>query len=136
MGLNREERRKLKRRLRNRGISPELATELLARRIQEMNSLPLQEGDVVRLNYDAIVNAPAYAQRSEAYRTFVEENRDRDFTVMYDEKHTSGRVVLLAEDPTEPKWLWWSGDLIRSAETSVLDSSQETDGGEQNGSDG
>lgn len=136
MGLNREERRKLKRRLRNKGISPELATELLMRRIQEINSPPLTEGERVTLNYDAIVKSPTYAQRPEAYRAFVEENRDREFTVAYDEKHTSGRMVVLAEDPTEPKWLWWSGDLTKTAKESVSDSSAENDGGDQNGSDG
>lgn len=132
MKFNREERRKMSRRLKKTGLSIDAATELLARRVQAAAAEPLSEGEQVRLNYDSIVNMPGYPKRTEAYRAFVEENRDRVFTVAYDDKHTSGRCVLLAEDPTEPKWLWWAGDLIKLEKESVSGSSATESIGLQN----
>lgn len=122
--LNRSDRRKMGRRLRKTGISPEMAIELFERRLAQFAAQPLQEGTKVRLNYDEIVNAPGYDKKVKPYKAFVEENRDKVFTVAYDDKHTSGRMVVLAEDPSLQQWLWWSGDLI------VVDESVEvTDAG-------
>lgn len=113
MEFNREQRRKLKKRLNKSGMSVDTAIELLERRLQALSSEALPEGAKVRLDYDAIVNQPSYHKRQQTYRDFVEENKNKEFTVEYDGKHTSGKLVCLAEDMSEQKWLWHSADLIR-----------------------
>lgn len=123
---NREQRRKLKRRLKKNGISVEDAIDLFTRRLQDMGADALPEGTKVRLNYDAITGQPNYAKRQEVYRNFVEENKDRVFTVAYDEKHQSGKLVLLAEDTSEQHWLWHCGDLIVVKTEEEIDSELET----------
>lgn len=121
MEFNREQRRKLKKRLNKSGLSIDTAIELLERRVQAMSTEALPEGAKVRLDYDAIVHQPSYSKRQPAYREFVEANKDNEFTVVYDDKHTSGKLVCLAEDTSEQKWLWHSADLIR------LDTAKEID---------
>lgn len=71
---------------------------------------PVKEGDKVRLNLDAIKSHPDYEQRLPEYRKFCEENVGKVFTAMFDEKLRKS-VVCLAEDTTNPKWLFWIGDL-------------------------
>lgn len=110
---NREQKRKLKKRLARSGLSVDDALDLLTRRVQAMNAEALPEGAKVRLNYDSIVDQPSYQKRQQAYRDFVEENRDKIFTVAYDDKHQSGKLVLLQEDTSEQQWLWHCADLIR-----------------------
>jgi len=110
--FNREQRRKLKKRLNKSGLSLDAAMELLERRLQAMASDALLEGTKVRLNYESIVNQPSYSKRQQSYRDFVEANKETEFTVQYDDKHTSGKLVCLAEDTSEQKWLWHVGDLI------------------------
>lgn len=123
---NREQRRKLKRRLQKNGISVEDAIDLFSRRLQDMGADALPEGAKVRLNYDAIVSQPSYAKRQQAYKDFVEENKDTIFTVVYDEKHQSGRLVLLAEDTSKQHWLWHYGDLIEVKTEEEIDSELES----------
>lgn len=86
--------------------------ELLERRLQAMSSEALPEGTKVMLNYDAITSQPGYAKRQPAYKEFVEANKDKELTVAYDDKHTSGKLVVLEEDTSAQKWLWHVGDLI------------------------
>ncbi len=113
MEFNREQRRKLKKRLNKSGLSVDTAIELLERRMQALASEALPVGAQVKLDYDAIVNQPNYTKRQQAYKDFVEANKEKEFTVEYDEKHTSGKLVCLAEDTSEQKWLWHAADLIR-----------------------
>ena len=44
-------------------------------------------------------------------------NKDTVFTVEYDEKYKNKpSLVCLKEDTTDPKWLFWVGDLIEVKE--------------------
>lgn len=72
------------------------------------------EGTKVKLNYDNITNDPNYPNKVQAYKDFVENNKDTVFTVEYDEKYTNKPLlVVLKEDTNEVKWLWHSKfDLI------------------------
>lgn len=69
----------------------------------------IEEGTKVKLNYDSIVNDPNYSRKVQAYKDFVENNKDKIFTVEYDERYTNNPLlVMLKEDETEVKWLWHS----------------------------
>lgn len=74
----------------------------------------LEEGTKVKLNYDNIVNDPNYQRKVQGYKDFVENNKDKIFTVEYDERYKNNPLlVMLKEDETEVKWLWHSKmDLI------------------------
>ena len=69
-------------------------------------------GDKVKLNYSKIISDKYYSRLVPSRKKFVEENKDTIFTVEYDPRHTNNpQVVCLAEDPTDPKWLWYTGHL-------------------------
>lgn len=72
-------------------------------------------GDKVQLNMDAITSHPGYNERGTSYRKFCEENAGRIFTVEYN-GDMNPSVVCLAEDTTNPKWLFWTGDLMAVTE--------------------
>lgn len=74
----------------------------------------IEEGVKVKLNYDGIVNDPNYPKKVQAYKDFVENNKDTIFTVEYDEKYKNNPLlVMLKEDTNEVKWLWHTKyDLI------------------------
>jgi hypothetical protein len=74
----------------------------------------IAEGTKVKLNYDSIVNEPTYERKVQGYKDFVENNKDKVFTVEYDEKYKNRPLlVMLKEDTNEVKWLWHSKfDLI------------------------
>ena len=74
----------------------------------------IEEGAKVKLNYDSIVSDPNYPKKVQAYKDFVENNKDTVFTVEYDEKYKNKPLlVMLKEDTNEIKWLWHSKyDLI------------------------
>lgn len=116
--MNREQRRKMEKRLKNGVLNIDTAIAMLERQINTANAPGLPEGTQVRLNVDQITKRPNYIKLQEAYRRFVESNADTEFTVAYDEKHTSGKLVLLrynrglADGETHPVWLFYSGDLI------------------------
>lgn len=69
-----------------------------------------QPGDKVMLNIDAITAAKGYDKKLPAYRAFCESNTGRVFTVEYVDGMRPS-VVCLAEDESNPKWLFWAGDL-------------------------
>ena len=74
---------------------------------------PLHDGDKVKIKVDEIVNRieETQAQYVQQYLDWIKENKDKVFTVEYDESHTNGIMVCLAEDTTPIKWLFWEGDL-------------------------
>ena len=82
----------------------------------------IPEGTKVMLNYESITTEPDYKAKVEGYRTFVENNKDKIFTVQYDEKYRNKPVLVsLAEDTNEIKWLWHcESDLI------VIDEDENT----------
>lgn len=88
--------------------------------LDEVYTLP--EGTKVMLNYTNITTEPDYKNKVEGYREFVENNKDKIFTVQYDEKYRNKPVLVsLAEDTNEIKWLWHcESDLI------VINEDEET----------
>jgi hypothetical protein len=83
--------------------------------IDAMNDskLIISEGTKVKLNTNQMKSHPDYKNLVPKYRDWVEDNQDKIFTVIYDEnKKNKPVLVCLKEDTTNPKWLFWTGDLI------------------------
>lgn len=100
--MNRETRRKLK-------ITKEQA-EIFDRLSQ---GRLIDTGSKVKLKYDQITSREDWATLNQKYKDFVEANKDKEFTVQIDEKlHNMFRLVSLEEDTTDPRLLFWVGDLI------------------------
>lgn len=78
----------------------------------------IEEGDRVQLDMDAITRHPGYKHMLPAYQKFCEENRDTIFTVEYDTALRHG-LVQFKEDTSEPKWLFYIGDLKKIQENST-----------------
>ena len=72
----------------------------------------LKEGQRVKLHYQRITSHPDWSKLTQKYRMWVATHKDDIFTVEYDEQHKDGVLVCLKEDTTEPKWLFYEGDLI------------------------
>ena len=83
----------------------------------------IEEGAKVKLNYDSIVSDPNYPKKVQAYKDFVENNKDTVFTVEYDEKYKNNPLlVMLKEDTNEVKWLWHTKyDLVVIEEENTED---------------
>ncbi len=78
---------------------------------------PIPEGTKVKLNYESIISDVNYNKNIDSnkqkYHEFIELNKDRIFSVEYDPKFQDNpTLVCLKEDETDPKWLFWIGDLI------------------------
>ena len=104
--MNRKQRRALARKLHVPYATVDAALKLM--KLDEMKSKILEDGQHVRLDVDKIT---ARDNLSERFRTFVTEHKRDIFTV---EQSTTDYkyIVTLAEDDTEPKWLWHADDLI------------------------
>lgn len=79
---------------------------------------PIPEGAKVKLNFSKISSQPNWNPNTddfnhENYTRWVRDNVNKIFTVEYDAKHkVNPTQVCLKEDKTDPKWLFWEGDLI------------------------
>ena len=72
----------------------------------------LLEGDKVKIVADRIKKHRAWSTYQQKYRDFVEAHDGVVMTVEYDKDHRDRpNLVSLAEDTTEPKWLFWDGDF-------------------------
>lgn len=107
--MNREQRRKLEKQLVAKGATREQAKMLIQIHTDKGS---LKEGDRVRLNMKSILEQPDYANMNPKYKQWVEDNKDKVFTVEYDEKHgENSTLVCLREDESDPRWLFWVGNL-------------------------
>lgn len=82
------------------------------------SDFPFREGDKVRLNMNVITGRKDCSKKSARYRQFCESNAGRTFTVEYNGTMRPS-VVCLKEDKTEPKWLFWVGDLKKAGDAGV-----------------
>ena len=73
----------------------------------------LAEGTKVKLDVDQILSTKQRRHLSQKYIDFVNTHKDDVFTVEYESRFgDEPSIVLLKEDDTDPKWLWWVGELI------------------------
>ena len=71
------------------------------------------EGDKVKLHVNKIRGRPDWETMQHEYKDFVENNADAVFTVEYDEEYQDKpNLVLLKEDISKQKWLFFDGDLL------------------------
>jgi hypothetical protein len=114
--MNREERRAMAKRLKKKGVknAAELVTAYeKANKIRENvgveSSSPPQsisEGDKVKLNVELIKSRKNYENMLDGYKDFVNDNADSIFTAHVERES----IISMVE---EPKWFFWSGDLIK-----------------------
>lgn len=70
----------------------------------------IDEGGKVRLNTELIKARKNYQRMAESYKKFVEQNDDTVFTAHVEREN----MISMVE---EPRWLFWSGDLIKVDDT-------------------
>ena len=112
--MNRAERRKQEKLFRKKGMNKAEAKL----RAALMKSESLKEGQKVKLNYELMVRHPRWKEQEEDFRQWVEDNRDKIFTVEYEptRKQTNAYDkmwnVNFVEDTHNPKWLLHTDTLI------------------------
>ena len=114
--MNREQRRSLAKRAQKNGMSKELAktfAEIASGTGEHTKPQTFEDGNKVRLNLEAITSRKNYERMSPLYKEFVESAGDTVYTVHVER----GNLISLVE---EPKWLFWSGDLINATDTGVV----------------
>lgn len=107
--MNRETRRKLAKQMK---ISMKQLNELLTPQIVSMNLEDLPDGEKVKIKADQILTKKEHL--SEKYIKFVEENRDKVFTVTrYDNGVglDKSQRYTLNEDTSPEKWIFHLNDL-------------------------
>lgn len=109
--INREQKRNQTKLLKAKGFDDNQIATYFALKETELKSKPLIEGQKVKLNLDNIKSHPDYERLSLKYKSWAESHKDNIFTVEYD-KHPKNNIVCLAEDESDPKWLFWTGDLM------------------------
>ena len=106
--MNRQQRRNFVKKAQKDGMSRGLAkayVDIANGTGNNTNAKELSEGDKVKLDISAITARKNYKHMSDMYKEFVESNQDKEFTAHIENKN----LISFLE---EPRWLFWSGDLI------------------------
>lgn len=108
--MNREQKRAFVKRAQKKGVDKNAAkayAEIISGGAGTPN-LPqeITEGEKIKLDIEKIKARRNYERMSAMYKEFVDANPDTVFTAHVEKPN----LVSLAE---EPKWLFWSGDLIK-----------------------
>ena len=115
--LNRAQRRSLAKKAQRDGMSKELAktyAEIASGTGEHTKPQAFEDGDKIRLNVEAIKARKNYERMSPLYKEFVEAAGDTIFTAHIERAN----MISLAE---EPKWLFWSGDLVKVTDEETED---------------
>jgi len=106
--MNREQRRKTAKELKSKGYSKEKVDAFLN---INKSTETIPEGTKVKLNIDKIKSHPDYNKLTSKYKSWVNENKDKVFTVKYEKYYGDNpNIVALLED--EIGWNFYVGDLI------------------------
>ena len=111
--MNREQRRKFTKRAKKRGLN-ERMTELYLSMDREGLEKPappqkIKSGDKVMLDLERIKSRKNYDRMTDLYKEFVNASDGAVFTAKVEREN----LVSMEEDP---RWLFWSGDLILVSE--------------------
>lgn len=111
--MNREQKRAFVKRAKKKGVGTE-AAKAYAEIISNGSGKPtppqdIVEGEKIKLNLKNITSRANYDNMSDKYKIFVNENENTIFTAHVEKPN----LISFAE---EPKWLFWSGDLIKVSE--------------------
>ena len=111
--MNREQKRAFVKKAKKRGATTREAkayAEVVGSGVgQNLPAQEILEDEQIRLNVEAIRNRKNYNQMNPLYREFVDANVDIIFTAHVEHKD----MISLKE---QPRWLFWSGDLIKIEE--------------------
>lgn len=66
----------------------------------------INEGDTVKMDVSLVKARRSYPNMSGPYKKFVDDNDGVEFTA-----HVEGKNMISFVE--EPRWLFWSGDLIK-----------------------
>ena len=119
--MNREDRRTLTRAAKKRGLTESQAKAFVevANRADVIRregvgetspEIKFNEGDKVYINIPLVKSRKNYELMSELYKKFVDESEGVPYTAHIEKE----KLVSFVEDP---RWLFWSGDLIGEKET-------------------
>lgn len=111
--MNREQRRSLYKKLKNVHISKDVIEKLSDLYDADLD---ISEGDTVKINYERIMSQPDYPHMISEYKKFIDANKDVEFTAELDETTTFKNTFCLKEDVSDPKWLFWCDDLIKTGD--------------------
>lgn len=106
--MNREFRRNFVKQARKNGVSTKAAENYIdvakngtGEHTARQN---INNGDLVKINIEAVKARQNYDKMSEKYKEFVDENKDTVFTAFVE----SDNLISFKENRA---WLFWSGDL-------------------------
>ena len=112
--MNREQRRDFVKKAKSKGVSKKAAeayAAILDKGVGKVTpAQPIEEDEQIMLNIESIKARQNYERMSELYKQCVEESSGKVFTAHVERPN----LISLKE---EPKWLFWSGDLIRCLKT-------------------
>lgn len=114
--MNREEKRKTMKSFTAKGYTAKQTERLLMIKSVVASKKFLKEGDRVKINIPQMQSRPEWKsnvdQNKSQFQAWVLDHRDEVLTVEYDKNHTKDPVIVcLKEDDTDPKWMFWEGDL-------------------------
>lgn len=109
--MNRKQRRDFLKKAQKKGVNKDIA-EVYAEIFSNGAGTPtppqdIAEGEKVKLNLESIKARKNYERMTEGYKEFVNVNADTIFTA-----HVERPTLISFSE--EPKWLFWSGDLIKA----------------------
>ena len=129
--MNREQRRAEVKRLQKHGMKRSMARALVEK---NYSNVELEEGAVVKLNYDLMSRHPDWKVQRDDFKEWVTAHKDEYFTVEWDERRKAENsndkkiMVCLKEDDTNPKWLFHTDTLIPIATATIkLENGKEID---------
>ena len=132
--MNRDQRKILEKLYRKQGRTKSDA-EKLAKQIYGIDNIRLEglgettppqkfdEGEKFKLDIEKIKARKNYERTLEGYKEFVEANQETIFTAHIERPNAISAVE-------EPRWLFWSGDIIK-VEQSSQETSRQTDGADE-----
>lgn len=115
MDLNRAQRRKLEAKvMRENNASRENAKKLVyLSEVRDKKSAPdLPDGTAVKIDAAKCLAVKGDSKKNPKYVEFIQANRGKVFHVSRDDPKATSTIVVLEEDESTPRWLWWCGDLI------------------------
>ena len=107
--LNREDRRALQKKLRDKSVRTH-AADILNSLGDAVNDI-IRDGDLVTLNVQRITGRKEYRHMQERYRQFVESSRGKVFVARSHHARSEGFSAVMELEGIE--WTFWYGDLIR-----------------------
>lgn len=109
--MNRSQKRAFVKNARKNGMEKHKAeafVEIMNGTGEHTEPQEIEEGEKVWLNIEAIKARKNYAHMSPMYKEFIEKSEGVVFTAHIEQGKKT--LISLIE---EPKWLFWSGDLVR-----------------------